>query len=130
MPRLCAKTDILSTPILFTLFINDLIEYLRQECTNGVFVSNDIEDILALLFSDDVTCVSDTIFHLQKQLNVIHKYCLSVGMKLNLDTTKIIVFRNGGVLKNKKNKWYYDGNEVETVSYYKYLASMSMSRLC
>ena len=50
-----------SSPIIFILFINDLIEYLRQECKTGILVSNTIKDILALLFADNVSCVSDYI---------------------------------------------------------------------
>ena len=78
------------------------MEYLRQKCITGIFVSNNIEDILALLFADDVSCVSDTVLCIQQQLNAIHRYCQTVGMKLNLDTTKIMVFRNGDVYKAKR----------------------------
>ena len=41
-------------------------------------------------------------------------------MKINLDKTKILVFRNGGPLKEIE-KWFYNGNPVEVVSFYKYL---------
>ena len=37
------------SPILFALFINDLISYLRSECDSGVFVTDEIEDIFALM---------------------------------------------------------------------------------
>ena len=100
-----------------------------MECNRGVFVSNDIEDILALLFADDVSCFADTVFNLQKQLDSIHKFCKSVGMCLNLDKTKIVVFRKGGVLK-KSEKWFYGGKEIETVSLQKYLGALITSRLC
>ena len=41
-------------------------------------------------------------------------------MKINLDKTKILVFRHGGPLKEIE-KWFYNGNPVEVVSFYKYL---------
>lgn len=41
-------------------------------------------------------------------------------MKLNLNKTKITVFRNGGILKQIE-KWYFEGVEIEIVSVYKYL---------
>ena len=44
----------MSSPILFSLFINDLISYLRSQCDWGIFVSNQIQDLLALLCADDV----------------------------------------------------------------------------
>lgn len=40
-----------SSPIIFSLFINDLVSYLRSECESGVFISNEIEDAIALMFA-------------------------------------------------------------------------------
>ena len=109
-----------SSPIFFSLFINDLISYLRAESDQGIFISNDIEDAIALMFAADVSCFSDTIIRLQRLINLIGNFCKSVGMKLNLCKTKIMVFRNGGILKHAE-KWFYQGVEVEVVSVYKYL---------
>ena len=86
----------ISSPIIFSLFINDLVSFLRSECENGVFISNEIEDVLALMFADDVSSFADSVARLQKQINLIEKFCKSVGMSLNFSKTKIIVFRNGG----------------------------------
>ena len=41
-------------------------------------------------------------------------------MSLNISNTKIIVFRNGGIVKDAV-RWFYNGNEIEVVSLYKYL---------
>ena len=49
-------------------------------------------------------------------------------MKVNLDKTKIIVFRNGGYLRSYE-KWYYKGKQVETVKHYNYLGLLISSRL-
>ena len=43
-----------------------------------------------------------------------------IGMEINLDKTKIIVFRNGGPLRAVE-KWYFNGVQVDVVSFYKYL---------
>ena len=107
----------ISSPIIFCLFINDLVAYLRTECNNrGIFITNDIEDILALMFADDVSCFSDTVIRLQKMVDLIGKFCKSVGMEINLKKTKIMVFRNGGIVKQTE-KWLYQGTEIEIVSY-------------
>ena len=79
-----------------------------------------MEDIFALMFADDVASFSDTIIRLQHQINCIERFCLSVGMHLNLLKTKIIVFKNGGVLKQTE-KWFYMREVVDFVSFYKYL---------
>ena len=47
-------------------------------------------------------------------------------MKINLDKTKILVFRNGGQLKEIE-KWFYNGNPVEVVSFYKYLCILHLN---
>ena len=60
----------ISSPIIFSLFINDLVEYLRSETGSGIFISNDIEDLLALMFADDVSCFSDTVIRLQRLINI------------------------------------------------------------
>ena len=58
-----------SSPIIFSLFITDLISYIKSECNRGIFVSQQIEDIFALMFADDVASFSDTIIRLQHQIN-------------------------------------------------------------
>ena len=64
-------------------FINDLISYIKSECNRGIFVTQQIEDILALLFADDVASFSDTIIRLQHQINCFERFWLSVGVHLN-----------------------------------------------
>ena len=92
-----------SSPIIFSLFINNLISYLKTKCDWGIFVTDQIEDIIGLLFADDVASFSDTIVRLQHQINCIHRFCESVGMSLNLLKTNIIVLRNGGIVKQIEN---------------------------
>ena len=78
----------LSSPMLFSLFINDLIELIKIECSQEMYVNNPIEDIFALLFADDIANVSDTVVGLQKQFNVFEKFCNCTGMNFNLEKTK------------------------------------------
>ena len=55
-------------------------------------------------FADDVAGFSESVFGLQRIIDCIATFTESVGMKLNLEKTKIIVFRNGGLnLKILKN---------------------------
>jgi len=110
----------MASPIIFSIFINDLVTYLHSKCDHGIYVSEDINELIALMFADDVSSFSDTIIRLQRQINLIKKFCKSVDMKINLDKTKIIVFRNGGVVKQIE-KWTYCGENIDIVSSYKYL---------
>ena len=109
-----------SSPLIFTLFINDLVTLLRENCRNGIFITQDVPDVLGLLFADDVAGCADTAIALQRQLDIIDLFCQSTGMQLNLGKTKIIVFRNGGYLRFYE-RWTYRNKPVEVVSFYKYM---------
>jgi hypothetical protein len=76
------------------------------------------------MFADDVSNFSDTVINLQHQINYIEEYCKSVNMKINLSKTKIIVFRNGGVLKQTE-KCFFNNEPIEVVPFYKYLGVFS-----
>ena len=105
-----------TSPVIFLLFINDLVNYLREKCGNGVFVSEEIEDLLALKYADDIAAFADTVSALQRLINWIESFCESVHMKIHLGKTKIVVFRNGGVLKHNES-WTYQGQPIEVVSF-------------
>ena len=62
------------------------------------------------MFADNVSSFA----RLQRQIDLIEKCCKSVGMSLNLSN------RNGGIVKDAE-RWFYNGNEIEVVSLYKYL---------
>ena len=57
--------------LCFSLFINDLVSYMKSECDKGIFVSDQIKDMIALMFADDVASFSDTVIRLQHQINCI-----------------------------------------------------------
>ena len=56
--------------------------------------------VLTLMFADGVASFSDTVVRLQKLIDLIEEFCKLVGMRLNLDKTNIVVFRNGGPLRS------------------------------
>ena len=108
------------SPLFFSLFINDIVSYLRQECGHGIFVSQDTDEIIVLMYADDISNFADTVARLQKQIDTIFKFCSSVKIQINLSKTKTIVIRNGGYLKEIEH-WTFNGRPIEVVSFYKYL---------
>ena len=66
---------------------------------------------MLLLFADDMIQGSDTVGRLQKLINTLEIFCDNWGLSVNMETNKIIVFRNGGVLK-RNEKWYYRGKQI------------------
>ena len=93
---------------------------LRNDCKNGIYLNENIPDIICLMFADDISNCSDTVFKLQKQLNIVHDFCFDTGMEVNLDKTEITVFRNGGPLRSNE-KWHFGNKQVSVTSCYKYM---------
>ena len=117
-----------ASPQIFSIFINDLINYVNQSSGRGIFVSNAIRELNCLLFADDVSSFSDTIIQLQRQIDYISEFSRSVGLNINAGKTKIVVFRNGGIIKQSK-KWFCNNKEIEIVPVYKYLGLYLTSNL-
>ena len=63
---------------------------------------------------------SDTREGLQKGLDAMKEYCYMWSLEVNTSKTKCVAFKKGGKI-GKKDKWRYDGNELETVGQFKYL---------
>ena len=61
-------------------------------------------------------------------LNELQRFCNYVGININFDKTKIVVHRNGGPLRLTE-KWWFEGKNVEIVSFYKYLGIFFTSKL-
>ena len=61
-------------------------------------------------------------------INEIEIFCKTVGIEINLDKTKNIVFRNGGPLKETE-KWFSDGKVIEVLSFHKYLGMFFTPKL-
>ena len=59
--KIDTRQGCVSSPKIFSLFIIDLINLLKIECSNGIFVNDNIDDIWSLLFADDIATVSYTI---------------------------------------------------------------------
>ena len=96
--------------------------------SQGIYLDEFYDNLLMLLYADDIAQVADMVGRLQKQIDILSEFCKLTGMRVNEDKTKIIVFRNGGIIR-KNEKWYYNNNVIECVTYYKYLGLFYSSRL-
>ena len=67
----------IGSPKIFTLLINDLVSLLESRCNHGMFVTNEIPDVLTLMFAVDVASFSDKIARLQKLIDLITQFCKS-----------------------------------------------------
>ena len=114
------KQGCMLSPILFSLFINELSLEIAQNGKHGIQLFPDMFEIMMLLFADDVILVSDTKCGLQSQLNILSLYSDKWGLSVNLDKSDIVVFRRGGRLKNT-DEWFFKGMKLNIVNSYKYL---------
>lgn len=61
-------------------------------------------------------------------INVISMFCKKWGLEVNLDKSKVMVFRNGGPLRQNE-KWYFNGKLLDIVNGYKYLGVIFTPKL-
>jgi hypothetical protein len=114
----------ITSPIMFSLFLNDLENSLQENLDDGITL--DQISIYLLLFADDAVICSESAQGLQNSLNSLEKYCNKWHLTVNVDKTKIVVFRKGGVL-NKSYKWIYGGLNIEIVKTFNYLGPVLSS---
>ena len=101
------------SPMLFSLFLNDLEEVFATEGYGGLDVGT--FKLFMLLYADDIVIFSKNAEELQVGLDVLVNYCNRWKLKVNVDKTKIMVFRKGGVLP-RNLKFYYNGQQLEIVN--------------
>ena len=82
--------------ILFSMYLNDIEEELYLNGLKGIDIGT--IKLFLLLYADDMTIFSETEDGLQQGLNVLEAYCERWKLTVNIDKTKIMVFRKGGIL--------------------------------
>lgn len=108
------------SPSLFSLFINRLAEHVSESGRHGVQLLPGLMELFILLFADDVTLLATTPSGLQNQLNCLRDCCKELNLEVNIEKTKIMVFRKGGFLSSSE-KWNLNGVNLEIVNEYCYL---------
>ena len=86
------------SPLLFILYIDELINMFAASGTPGIFVNDYVSSLHMIMYADDICAVNDTIGRVQSQLNVLKMCCQRYGLMVNMAKTKLMVFRNGGPL--------------------------------
>ena len=75
-------------------FLNDILDNINSDL-DGILTIDDVQ-LFLLLFADDAVDFSQDPKTLQSILNDIENYCISCGLKLNTNKTKIMIFEAGG----------------------------------
>lgn len=115
------------SPFLFSLYFNDLQDFLEQNSVLGTeFMCNILYDkfhvyfkLFFLLYADDTVLFSDSECGLQKSLDSYLDYCKLWKLEINTDKTKILVFRKR---KNQKlMNFILSGKKLDVVDSFVYL---------
>ena len=117
------------SPLLFSLYINDLEEFLLSKNVQGLNINSSLSNtdenqrllylkLFILFYADDTVIISESAEGLQHALNEFHSYCIQWKLHVNVDKTKIMIFAKGRPL-NKT--FYFDNKVIEVVKEFKYL---------
>lgn len=112
----------LLSPQLFALYINDLAVGLPHGMKVGGIV------ISALMYADDIVILAESAVDLRRNILHLESYCVEWGLTVNLNKSKIMVFRRGGRL-GTYDSFLFNGRPVEVVPSYKYLGVLLTSKL-
>ena len=102
------KQGDICSPILFSIFINELANEIINNGKHGAILSPEIIEIFILLLADDIALISETPVGLQNQLTHLQRAAADLHLKVNLDKSNIVVFRKGGYLGSCE-RWFLRG---------------------
>ena len=115
------------SPLLFSIFLNDLEEFLCQHGNiNGVSCASDNENdalytflkVFVLLYADDTVIIAESAEDLQNALTAYASYCETWKLLVNSSKTKIVIFSRG---RYQNFNFILNNESIEIVKEYKYL---------
>ena len=114
------KQGCLLSPVLFSFLTNEVASEILLRGKHGTQLLPREIELFVFMFAGDIALLSSTSVGLQNQLNVFYEVANRLSLLVNLEKTKIVVFRNGGYLA-RAERWYYGSELVSVASSYKYL---------
>jgi hypothetical protein len=122
------KQGDICSPILFSIFINELTQEVISKGKHGVTLSQELFELFILLLADDVVLLSETVVGLQNQLHCLERTARALNLVVNLEKSNIVVFRKGGFLASRE-RWFFEGVTMPIVNIYKYLGIYFSTKL-
>ena len=116
------------SPVLFSLFINELALEIIEKVRHGALLTPDIIALFILLLADDIALISETPIGLQIQIENLYNAASRLHLRVNMNKSNIVVFRKGGHLAARE-RWFLNGEEMKIVNCYKYLGIYFSTRL-
>ena len=94
------------SPMLFSMYVNDCEMQLISD--NCPYINIQMLNIFLIMYADDMVLLAEKPEGLQKMINSLFNYTQNWNLTVNTNKTKIVVFRNGGKLRDNE-KWYFNG---------------------
>lgn len=119
------------SPILFSIFLNDLTAHMSDNSPSLECLSSQINEQLSendvgiflklnlLLYADDTVILAETHEGLQQALDGMSDYCRLWKLSVNTEKTKVVVFSRGK-LRNKP-VFHFNNSPLEAVDDFSYL---------
>ena len=79
--------------------------------------------LFLLMYADDMVIFAESAEELQAMLNTLHSYTTKWNLTVNVEKTKIVIFRNGGKIRSDE-KWFLNGENISTVDKFMYLGML------
>ena len=92
------------SPTLFNIYINELARALEQSAAPGFTLLD--SEFKWLLFADDLVLLTPTKEGLQQHLDLLHRFCQTWALTVNLSKTKIMVFQKRSSCQDHKYKFH------------------------
>ena len=112
------------SPLLFSLYVNDLEEHLLENNCNYIqFCDKWMDDmlrVLVLLYADDTVVLAQDENGIHNALTAMESYCEKWKLHINCKKTKITIFSKEKCDSLNFN-FQFKGENIDIVEHYKYL---------
>ena len=116
------------SPILFSLLVSRVADKINLQGRHGYQFLPGTPELRNLMFADDIAAIATTPIGLRASLRALEEASNALGLKINLDKTKVIVFRKGGYLSSRE-AWKIYNIDLEVVNAYRYLGYTLTTKL-
>ncbi|KAL7723726.1 hypothetical protein ACLKA6_000136 [Drosophila palustris] len=121
--NLGVKQGCLLSPILFALYVDDIVSTLPGGVQLGT------ARIKVLMYADDMVLLADSAEALQKMINALHDYCVTWSLQINCEKSKVMIIKDGRGRSAREDSWHLNGTQLDVVKQFKYLGIILTSNM-
>ena len=108
------------SPVLFSLLVQEITNEIHRRGGYRIQLVPDLVEVDNMLLADDIVLIVDSVFELQKKLDISYEVAVKLGLVITMAKSKVVVFRKGGHLACH-DMWHIGNTSLEVVSEYSYL---------